>query len=351
MHAVFALPGDPETRTGGYLYDRRIRRGLEAAGWRVDLARLGDGFPDADAPTRRAAADRLAALPAGVPVIVDGLAGGVLPDGIARAARRGPVVYLCHHPLADETGLDAAQALRLRASETGALAAASRIVVTAPATRRRLVDGFGVAPERIMVVEPGTDPAPLAPGTGDPPTLLCVASLTPRKGHAVLVDALAGLADRSWRLVLVGGAQHDAGCAADLRRRIARTDLADRILLTGELSGPDLDARYAEADLFVLPSHLEGYGMVLAEALARGLPIVSTTAGAIPDTVPADAGRLVPPGDASALRAALADLLDDPAARRALAAGARAARDRLPDWDTQARRFAAAIGQAAAAAA
>ncbi|MEQ8967232.1 MAG: glycosyltransferase family 4 protein [Azospirillaceae bacterium] len=340
MRAILALPGDPETRTGGYLYDRRIRQGLEAAGWRVDLARLGDGFPAAGAAVRESATARLAALPEGVPVIVDGLAGGVLPEGVVAAAARGPVVYLCHHALADETGVAPADRDRLVDSERRALKAAHRIVVTAPATRRRLETAFGVPAGRIAVIEPGTDPAPIAPGTGDPPVLLCVASLTPRKGHAILIEALSGLADRPWRLVLVGGDHHDPACAADIGDRIARAGLGDRITLTGELSGEALDKRYAEADLFVLPSYLEGYGMVLAEALARGLPIVSTKAGAIPDTVPADAGVLVEPGDAEALRAALAPLIEDPRARARLAAGARSARGRLPDWPAQARRFA-----------
>jgi glycosyltransferase involved in cell wall biosynthesis len=100
-----------------------------------------------------------------------------------------------------------------------------------------------------------------------------------------------------------------------------------------------VSAEYARASLFVLPSYLEGYGMALAEAIAHGLPVVSTTAGAIPDTVPATASRLVPPGDVDALANALAELIRDEKARRALERGARAAAAAVPTWVQSAEKF------------
>jgi glycosyltransferase involved in cell wall biosynthesis len=174
-------------------------------------------------------------------------------------------------------------------------------------------------------------------------SLLCVATLIPRKGHAVLIEALRGLQDRAWTLHCVGSLTQHADTASAVRLAIAEHGLGDRVRLHGEVPAGVLESMYGQADAVVLPSYFEGYGMALAEALARGLPVVSTTAGAIPDTVPSNAGVLVPPGDAVALRAALAALLDAPALRARLAAGARAARAVLPTWHQAVARFAAAL--------
>jgi glycosyltransferase involved in cell wall biosynthesis len=174
-------------------------------------------------------------------------------------------------------------------------------------------------------------------------SFLCIAALIPRKGHAVLIEALRGLQDRAWTLHCVGSATRDVDTANGLRSAIAEYGLGDRVRLYGEVSAAELRSMYGQADAVVLPSYFEGYGMALAEALAHGLPVVSTTAGAIPDTVPREAGVLVPPGDAVALRAALAALLDVPALRTRLTAGARAARAGLPTWPQAQARFAAAL--------
>jgi glycosyltransferase involved in cell wall biosynthesis len=174
-------------------------------------------------------------------------------------------------------------------------------------------------------------------------SLLCVATVIPRKGHVVLIEALRGLQDRAWTLHCVGSLTRDKDTANALRAAIAAMGLEGRVRLHGEVPAPVLQAMYCQADAFVLPSAFEGYGMALAEALAHGLPVVSTTAGAIPGTVPGSAGLLVPPGDAGALRTALAALLDSPALRSRLAAGARAARAALPSWPQAQARFASAL--------
>jgi len=96
----------------------------------------------------------------------------------------------------------------------------------------------------------------------------------------------------------------------------------------------------------VLASRFEGYGMVFAEALARGLPILATAAGAVPHTIPPGVGLLVPPEDPPALTQALARLIDDPSLRASLSARARAAGLRLPTWEEAARDFAAALAGA-----
>lgn len=339
----FLVPGDLNTRTGGYTYDRRIIDGLRAQQWEVEILALGCGYPAPDAAARAQAGRVADALPDGALAVVDGLGFGVLPDLAQTHAGRLCWIALVHHPLSLETGLGAAQQRALFESERRALASARGVIVTSPSTARALA-AFDVPQSRIVVIEPGTEPAPLAAGSGtDALSLLCVATVTPRKGHALLIEALAGLKDPRWTLHCAGSLVMDAACASALRQAIEHHGLRDRVVLHGEQDEAGLRALYAKADAFVLPSFHEGYGMALAEALAHGLPVISTRAGAIPDTVPADAGMLVAPGDAIALRAALQRLMDDAAWRASLGAGARRARSRLSTWQQSSARFASAL--------
>lgn len=342
----FLVPGELGTRTGGYTYDRRIIDGLRAAGWQVDLQSLGPGYPDPDASALATARRVVEALPDDALVVVDGLAFGVLADVAAAHARRLRWVALVHHPLSLETGLGPGRQRALFDSERRALASARGVIVTSRATGRALA-AFDVDAARIAVVEPGTDPAALAQGSGSAAlALLCVATVTPRKGHALLIEALAGLQDRPWTLLCAGSLTMDAACAAALAAAIDAHGLQGRVRLLGECDEAGLRTLYATADVFVLPSFHEGYGMALAEALAHGLPVISTLAGAIPDTVPAAAGLRVPPGDIGALQAALRQVLDDAGLRARLSEGAREARRSLPTWDVSAARFAAALDAA-----
>jgi glycosyltransferase involved in cell wall biosynthesis len=337
------LPGDPETLTGGYVYDKRIVRGLAAHGWQVAVHRLDDSFPvPSDAALRHARAV-FAAIPDGRLVVVDGLALGGLPALLQAEARRLRLVALIHHPLAAETGLEADTARALHEAERAALAAVRRVVVTSRWTSRALAD-YDVPAARIRVVEPGTQAAPPAQGSGGASMhLLCVATLVPRKGHAILFDALAMLGDRHWHLTCAGSHCRDPDTAAGLVRQIARLQLDAHISLLGEVGAQTLAHCYAHADLFVLASYMEGYGMALAEAVARGLPVVSTPVGAIPETVPEGAGLFVPPGDSRALAQVLARVMDEPALARRLAANAMRARERLPTWDDACTSFAHAL--------
>jgi glycosyltransferase involved in cell wall biosynthesis len=340
---AFAVPGELATPTGGYAYDRRIIAGLAGRGWQAEVVSLGEGFPHPDEATRTAARARLAALPPG-PVVVDGLALGVLPEGAK--ALQGRLIALVHHPLALESGLSAAQAAALRASERAALAPARRVVVTSAATADLLAADYGVPKERIAVIEPGTDrPAARPRAPRATVALLAVGAVVPRKGYDLLVTALATLTDLPWRLSIVGDLNRSPPTAHALADAIARRGLGDRIALLGAVAPEQLDTLYADADLFVLPSRFEGYGMAYAEAMAHGLPVVATRAGAIPDTVPPQAGVLVPPEDVPALAAALRRLIEDRSAREAFAAAARALQ--FPSWDEQAARFAHILDEVA----
>lgn len=352
---VLLVPGNLDTRTGGYGYDREIVLGLMELGWKVDVTGLDASFPLPTPEARAHARQALAALPDRTLVLADGLAFGALADEAEAERDRLRFIALVHHPLALEHGLDAATAARLVESETRALATTRGVVVTSPATVGSLAR-YDVAPDRIAVVPPGTAAAPIARGTrgwGDtrrdaPVELLSVASLTPRKGHDVLFAALAPLAHLSWRLTCAGEAHgHDAYAAA-LVAQVAAAGLSDRVTFAGSLDAADLGAAYDRADLFVLPTRHEGFGMAVAEAVTRGLPVVSTPTGGIPDMVDAASGVLVAIDDVTALRTALERLIGDNAARERLAEGARVRRAALPRWPDSVRAMAEALQRFAA---
>ncbi len=337
--AVFAVPGDLATPTGGYAYDRRIIAELPAHGWRAQVLNLGAGFPCPAPDLRAAAGARLAASAPGLPIVIDGLAFGVLPEAAAALGASHSLVALVHHPLALETGLSPADAASLRASERAALACARHVIATSAMTARLLAADYGVPRDRMSVIAPGTDPVAARPRRREAALcLLAVGAVIPRKGYDVLVAALAKLKHLPWRLVIAG----DCGRSPETFRRLA-TDiadlgLADRVSLLGAVGPEELTSLYAGADLFVLASRFEGYGMAYTEAIAHGVPVVGTTAGAIAETVPGDAGVLLPPDDVGMLAAALRRLMESPEQRERLAAGARAAR--FPTWSEQAARFA-----------
>jgi glycosyltransferase involved in cell wall biosynthesis len=341
---AFAVPGDLATPTGGYAYDRRMIAELEVLGWRIDVINLGEGFPWPSEATRQAAQARLLAIPVGRNIVVDGLALGVLPEAASQLGERNPLIALVHHPLALEWGLSETQADALRRSERAALAAVQGVVVTSAATARLVASDYGVPPERITVAMPGSDPACVTPGSKDGVVrLLSVGSVVPRKGYDVLIAALATLTDLPWRLTIAGDRTRDLDTVAQLDADIARRALGDRITLLGAVAPERLADLYSEADAFVLASRFEGYGMAYAEAVAHGLPIIGSNAGAIADTVPPQAGLLTAPGDIPALAKALRSLIGDAELRRRLADAARAAAPQLPSWQQSARIFARAL--------
>jgi glycosyltransferase involved in cell wall biosynthesis len=331
-HLVFAIPGDLEIRSGGYGYDRQMIEELRKLGWRVDHVRLPDGFPAPSRNELETTARQFACLADESLVLVDGLAFGAMPEIARQEAIRLKLVALVHHPLALETGISERQVQNLQKSEAAALSSARGIVVTSPETARTLISDFSVPSEAICVAIPGTEPVKPAQGgiDGEPPLILAVGSLTQRKDHASLVAALARLRERPWQCRIVGSDRMDPATASALCRQIADHGLDDRIVVTGALD--EVDAEYDRADIFALASRYEGFGMVFAEAMARGLPIVGCRGGAVPDLVPDSAGILLEPGDVTGFSEALAKLLDDRQARRNYAAGSLVAGRKLPDW-------------------
>ena len=342
IEAAFAVPGDLAAPTGGYGYARRLLAEAEGAGLRLRHVALPGGFPRPSARELAEAARILGALPAGQPVLIDGLALGALPPALLRRVP-GPVAGLCHHPLALETGVTAEEAEVLRASERAALGACARVVTSSATTAATLTVEYGVSQERLSVAPPGTDPAPRARGSGGPgAALLAVGSLTPRKGHDVLIAALTGLADLDWRLTIVGPSDRDPAHARALAAQVEAASLAGRISFAGALAEAEIARAYDRADLFVLASRHEGYGMAYAEAMARGLAVVGCDAGAVREATRGVA-RLVPPGDVPALRMVLAELIAEPEPRRRLAAACGAAAEHFTRWPETAAIVAEAL--------
>ncbi len=332
--AYLLTPGALSRPTGGSRYNQHLVEGLSARGLSIEPIEVWGPFPGPHHLAHQAVTDALAALPDHATVIIDGLILGGLPEAIAAESERLALIALIHHPLADETGLSPDQVRALLTSEAQALQCCEQVVVTSAFTGRRLC-ALDLYTGPVVVAPPGVSPRPLATGRADhtaPLNLLCVASLTPRKGQRVLVQALAKLSDRHWQAQLVGDDQLDPAYAQSVRADCEHYGLSTSITLTGAVSEPALEQTYQQADVFVLPSHYEGYGMVITEAIAYGLPVITTSGGALAETLPAGAGLSVPPNDPAALSKALTDWMRDEHLRETLHAGAVQARAQLSHW-------------------
>lgn len=342
---------DPARPSGGNVYDRRLCTGLTAAGWQVREHPVAGPWPWPDAGATAALGRVVAGLPDGALLLVDALVGGTVPEVLVPAARRLHLVVLVHLPLGDQPPGHAVPDARRR--EAAVLGAAQAVLTTSAWARERLLDLHGLAPERVHAALPGVDPAALAPGSTSGGALLCVAAVTAHKGHDLLVGALATLADLPWRCVCVGTLEREPELVGRLRGEAASAGVADRFCWTGPRTGPALDEAYAGADLLVLASRGETYAMVVAEALAHGLPVVAAAVGGVPEALGRTAdgdrpGLLVPPGDAQALGAALRSWLTDAGLRDRLRAAAAERRPTLPGWASTTATVARVLAEVAA---
>ncbi len=340
---VLVVPGDLDSRTGGYIYDRRIVDGLRATGWRVGVERLDESFPRPTSSALAHARDVFAHLPDGTVTVVDSLALGAIAEIVEQHGSRLRIVALVHLPLAADVGIDEDTAARFAAAERRALRAAAVVVVTGRAALSFLAS-YDLPSSKLVVIEPGTDPAPAARGSdGGPFQLLSVATLNPGKGHARLVTALAAVPSRNWRLTCAGSLTRHPPTVGRVQAMIRDLALEDRVTLAGELDAAALEEQYDRSDLFVLATLRETYGMAVAEALAHGIPVVTTTTGAAPELVGSEAGLLVAPGDDESLTGALTRFMTDEDLRLRLAAGARRMRPRLRRWDETIASMAATL--------
>ncbi len=343
---TFLVPGDPNQRTGGYGYVREVVKALQHLGQPVRLQGLEGSFPDPDDQALAAMDKALAELPPGSVVVLDGLAMGGMPSTIARHRHRLRLVALVHHPLADEAGLEPDVRQRLFELEREALAQVAGVITTSRTTAAGLAR-YEVAPAMIRAVPPGVHRPAMVParlGPSDRPLrILCVGTLSERKAQHQLVESLAALSGSQWQCVMVGSDQRQPDYARRLREQIRDSGLEDRIRLTGELGEAALAEHWRWADVMVLPSLYEGYGMVIDEALNEGLPVVTTDGGALAETGRRPGVLQYPAGDSQALRQHLARLMMDPDHYEDLVEGARLANAALTSWQEVAADFRQAV--------
>ena len=342
---------DPGQPTGGNIYDRRVCAGLAEAGWEVVVATVAAAWPVPGPGARADLARVVSAIPDGETVLIDGLIASPAAAQLLPHIARIRITVLLHMPLA--TALDAPHDASTEHSERSVLRAAAGVAVTSEWTRRQVLTRYSVPASRVHVARPGVDrvaaqarPAGDCGGAGG--NLICVGVLGRHKGQDLLVEALAGLADRDWHCLLAGPLDRDPEFTGQLRARIASLGYGDRVRLSGVLTGAALSHAYATADLLVAPSRAETYGMTVTEALAHGLPVVAAAVGGLPEALGATAdgtrpGQLVPPGDPAALAAALGDWLGDERHRLRLRAAARARRSALCGWEQTTQAVANAL--------
>jgi glycosyltransferase involved in cell wall biosynthesis len=338
---------DPARPSGGNTYDRRISRCLEGAGWTVSIREVPGSWPWPDAQSLGALAAALRVIPDGAPVLVDGLVASPAPDVLTPEAPRLRLVVLVHMPLGQGTTDEG-----IRKREAAVLRAAASVVTTSAWARRALMDLYSLSEDRVHVAEPGVDPAALAPGSETAGTLLSVAAVIPDKGHDVLLEALARLTGLRWQWRCVGSLERDPPFVERLLQRAQDGGMDARVWFPGAQTKADLARSYAAADVLVLPSRRETYGMVVAEALARGLPVVAADVGGVPEALGHGAdgtrpGLLVPPDDPDALRDALRTWLEQARVRRRLRRAARERRASLNRWSTTASVVARVLLEAA----
>jgi glycosyltransferase involved in cell wall biosynthesis len=344
MNIALLVPAPFATISGGYIYDRRLVEGLRANGHDVSVHELPGRHPHPDEDAVAGAGAALAAVPMASRIVIDGLGLPAFASHIGALAARG-AVGLIHHPTALEHGNPGPVRDALRDAERAIFPRLARLVATSRLTAARLPEEFGADPARIGVVEPGTDPAPRSAGSGGGCAILAIGTLIPRKGHDVLLRTLGTLTDLDWTLTIVG-APRDAAHAHGLQALAEELSIAQRVRFAGEATGAALEALWASADVFALASHWEGYGMAVAEALARGLPVCVTAGGALADLVPVEAGVISPPGDVVSFGKAMRRVIFDTALRAAMAEAAWQAGQLLPRWDDRAAAFAAELERA-----
>ncbi len=330
---AFANSLDYAPLTGGYVYNTRLMRELGVRGWEVVALDLPAGFPRPDASACARSAALLASLADGELVVADQICFSPLAERLAREASRLRLVMIFHHPIAMEEGLPADERMRFMAAEQAALASCRLVIASSQTTADTLAAGYGVPAARIVVAPPGmARVVAVEPSEAPVLRLLSVGAVIPRKGYHHLIEALAGLVHLPWSLDIVGDLERTPDYVAELHATISEAGLGDRVMLRGGIPSAELDAAWQSAHVYVAASLHEGYGMAVAEAIARGLPTVTTGVDAVRGWLDPAAAIMVPERVPEALRAALERVLTEPELRSRLRVVALAAAQRFPSW-------------------
>lgn len=341
MRILFVIPGDINLPTGGYRYDKEIINAWKTSGIDVELISLEGNYPFPSEQDKANALEAIERFPDANIAVVDGLLGGASPEFLQALSKIMPVTALIHHPLCLESGLDENTMQALKSSEEKGLGFVSQVITSGPAMTETVSQLFGFEITKIHTVLPGVNRTEISHGSQSQTVhLLCVGSIIERKGHKFLLQALSSLKDLNWRLDCYGSTEFDTDLFDELQSFVVAENLSDKVAFHGAVSDGLIEAAYAKSDVFVLPSLFEGYGMVYAEAIVRGLPIIATTAGAIPDTVPETCGILVEPENITVLTQAIEQMISDEDLRNDYRRGAMNAAADFPTWQGSATRFA-----------
>lgn len=321
MHLVFLTPS-PDPAGGGSAFNAGLIDALRAAGHTISRQHDAASLPDD-------------ALP-----VVDGL---LLPDlepSLDALVARDAVIIV-HHVSAG-AGRDIAIRGAVQSIERRMLPAFRRVVATSAGVAERLAADFAVPAPHIL--SPGLADLPRTPQSPTPPCrILCVGVLTPRKGQDRLLQALARLTDLDWTLTIAGDAGRDPVHAATVLALAEDLHLQSRLTFVPDPAPQTLEAAWQAADLFALATSWEGYPASVAEALRRGIPVITTDVGPLPALVPHAAGIVCPPDDPVTFGKCLRRAIFDTALRTAYAEGAWCTGQALPGWPQQALAFAAIL--------
>ena len=303
MDVFFLLSGDINSLTGGHLYNRHMVEGLKQKGHRVKVLRLDESTILTHAIELKSSS-YFNTLPPGSCVLIDSLVLGNIPGALKKYSEKLTFIGLIHLPLTYNP-LPGKNRKHIATREVKAMMFTRHLVVTGRFTLRMLMEA-GISHEKISLIEPGVENYPRKRYYADlPSVLLCISNYSQIKDQLLLVRAINKLRYNKWTLHMYGNTNTEKPYVTRLKSIIANKKMNDRILLHDSIDRNNISEAFLASDLFVLPSRFETYGMVLTEALAHGLPVVTTNSGNIPDTVPQTMGVFTEPGNLDSLVSAI----------------------------------------------
>jgi glycosyltransferase involved in cell wall biosynthesis len=339
MNLHFLIPGDINTLTGGYVYDKIIINGLRNLGYGITVHQLGGDFPFPSAENLEHCKRILDSIPNRELVFIDSLAFGPMHMLLKDYQGKNPILPIIHLPLSQNPNYNEESKKLLAEQERRAFDYANSVVAVSWFTKQLIV-GYGVNPDNVWVITPGVFRVPRKTEyPGLPENILCVGSFLPGKGQLVLVHALADMQQYAWSLSMYGIPEFDTDYVQSIKKTIDEAGLAKRVLMHKQVSGDELNAAYLRTDLFILPSLFENFSMALNDALIHGIPVITTTAGGIPFSVPKSMGLFISPGSQGELKQAIKELLTNSSLYKHLYRSASQYYKTANTWENSIHRF------------